>query len=408
MANPVMTQSSINGFLKDKTKKKLSDGMVIGLRLVKKAKSVTWEFRYKKVGTGKDSNIKIGIYPDIPLKTARDIARTYKELLARGIDPVTHKQEKEDEAKREREKKTFKKVAYEFLELQKDRVSEKRFKSNYLRAFEKYAIPFMGLKKIDKITRYDLIDFIKWIPGVKLENATRTQNKTYTAKEVFNYVKNCLDYALNSGLIEYNPAYGITPTKILPKEQKEQMKAVIDEVKIKEIYQKILSYNYEQGRYIMQFQALTALRNVGLYRLKWDYIDFENRVIIYPPNSYKNNQDIFRLPLIDTLIKILEYFKEINGSSPYVFRTATIKEETISNKLRDYYKRLEITDHTPHGWRSSLRTISREKRAADYDTIELQLNHKVGSDVTTAYMRGDLLEERRELLTWWEKFLLNL
>ena len=70
-------------------------------------------------------------------------------------------------------------------------MSEKRFKSNYLRAFESYAIPFMGYKKTDKITRYDLIDFIKWIPRVKLSNSTRTRNKTYTAK----YVKNCLDYA---------------------------------------------------------------------------------------------------------------------------------------------------------------------------------------------------------------------
>ncbi|WP_369792102.1 hypothetical protein [Lebetimonas sp. JH292] len=48
-------------------------------------------------------------------------------------------------------------MAYEFLELKKGSVSNKRFKSNYLRAFKKYAIPFMGYKKIDKITRYDLI-----------------------------------------------------------------------------------------------------------------------------------------------------------------------------------------------------------------------------------------------------------
>jgi integrase len=407
MANPILTQTAINAFLKDDKRKKLSDGMVSGLRLVKKSKNVIWEFRYKKLGTGKDTNIKIGVYPDISLKAARDIAREYKELLAKGIDPVEYKREKEEAIKREQEKKTFKAVAYEFLELQKDKVSEKRFKSNYLRAFEKYAIPFMGHKKIDQITRQDLINFIKWIPSVKLKNATRTQNKTYTAKEVFNYVKNCLDYALNLGLIEFNPAYGIEPAKILPAEKKEKMKAAIDENKIKEIYKKIITYDYEAGRFLMQFQALTALRNVGLYRLKWEYIDWNNKIITYPPNTYKDNKNPFKLPLTDTLIKILQYFQQINGSSPYVFRTPAVKEETLSNKLRDYYKALEIKDHTPHGWRSSFRTIAREKRAANYDTIELQLNHKVGSDVTAAYMRGDLLEERRELLIWWEKFLNN-
>ena len=408
MANPVLTQSAINGFLKDEKRKKLSDGMVVGLRLVKKVKSINWEFRYKKLGTGKDSNIKIGAYPDISLKAARDIAREYKELLARGIDPVEHKREKEETIKREQEKKTFKIIAYEFLELKKGSVSEKRFKSNYLRAFEKYAIPFMGYKKIDKITRYDLIDFIKWIPGVKLSNATRAKNKTYTAKEVFGYVKNCLDYTLNLGLIEYNPAYGIDPSKILPKEEKENMKAITDEKGVKELYQKILSYEYEAGRYLMQFQALTGLRNVGLYRLKWEWIDWERKVIIYPPDTYKDNKNIFRLPLTDTLIQILQYFKKINGNFPYVFKNLKSKEETLSNKLRDYYKRLKIKDHTPHGWRSSIRTLAREKRAADFDTIEMQLDHKVGNDVTAAYMRGDLLEERRKLLIWWEKFLLDI
>ena len=405
MANPILTQTAINAFLKDDKRKRLSDGMVIGLRLVKKAKSVNWEFRYKKIGTGNDTNIKIGTYPDISLKAARDIAREYKELLARSIDPLEYRREKEEAIKREQEKKTFKTIAYEFLELKKGSVSEKRFKSNYLRAFEKYAIPFMGHKKIDKITRYDLIDFIKWIPGVKLSNATRTKNKTYTAKEVFGYVKNCLDYALNLGLIEYNPAYGINPAQILPKEEKEEMKAVTDEEGIKKIYKKVLSYDYEAGRYLMQFQALTGLRNVGLYRLKWEYIDFDKRIAIYPSNTYKDNKKPFRLPLTDTLIQILQYFKEINGSFPYVFKSPKTKEESLSNKLRDYYKRLEIKDHTPHGWRSSIRTLAREKRAADFDTIEMQLDHKVGTDVTAAYMRGDLLEERRELLIWWENFL---
>jgi len=404
MANKNLTQTAINVFLKNEQKNKLTDGMISGLRLVKKTKSIIWDFRYKKLGTKKDSNIKIGNYPDIGLKEAREIAREYKFLLAKSIDPVEYKKERIEAIKREKEKETFKKIAYDFLELQKDKVSPKRFKSNYIRAFKRYAIPFMGHKKIDKITRQDLIDFIKWIPTVKLTNATRKGNKTYTAKEVFDYVKNCLDYALNLGIIEYNPAYGINPSKILPQENKTQMKAVTDD-KIKDIYKRILSYDYEEGRYLMQFQALTALRNVGLYRLKWEYIDFEKRIILYPPRTYKDNQKAFRLPLTNTLIEIIEYFKHIYANSPYVFRKETIKEETISNKLRDYYKRVDIKEHTPHGWRSAFRTIAREKRAADFDTIEMQLNHKVGNDVTVAYMRGDLLDERLELLNWWEKYL---
>jgi integrase len=403
MAN-ILTQTAINAFLKS-DKKKISDGMVTGLQLHKTSKKAVWRLRYKY--GNKDSTIKIGDYPDVSLKTARDIAKEYKELLAKGIDPNTYKREEQERIKREQNKKSFKSIAYEFLELQKGKVSEKRFKANYTRAFEKYAIPFMGNKKIDTITRHDLIEFVKYIPKVKLKNATRTANKTYTAKEVFNYVKNCLDYALNAGYIEFNPAYGIDPAKLLPKEEKSKMKAVIDENEIKEIYKKISSYEYKAGRLLMQFQALTALRDVGLYRLKWDYIDWDNKVIIYPPNTYKGNVTAFRLPLTSTLIEILHYFKGIT-SSAYVFREENIKEESLSNRIRKYYQHLGITNHTPHGWRAAFRSLARKVKRANIDTIELQLNHKIGDEVTTAYMRDDLLEERRELLKWWEDFLLNI
>jgi len=139
MANTILTQTAINAFLKDNKRKKISDGMVRGLRLVKKSKSIVWDFRYKRLGTKKDTNIKIGNYPDISLKVARDIAREYKELLARGIDPIEYKKEQLEAIKREQGKETFKKIAYDFLELQKDKVSKDRFEKNYKRAFEKYA-----------------------------------------------------------------------------------------------------------------------------------------------------------------------------------------------------------------------------------------------------------------------------
>ncbi|QCT93787.1 site-specific integrase [Caminibacter mediatlanticus TB-2] len=274
-----------------------------------------------------------------------------------------------------------------------------------LRAFKKYAIPLIGYKKVDEVTRYDLIELIKKIPKIKLPNATRTQNKTATAKEVFNYVKRCLDYALNMGYIEVNPAYGIDVAHILPKEQKSKMKAVIDEDGVKELYKKISSYEYKAGRYIMQFQALTALRNVGLYRLKWEYIDWDKKIIIYPPNTYKANKEVFRLPLTNTLIEILNYFKTINYSSEFVFINKPIKEDSFSNRLKKYYSTLKITNHSPHGWRSSFKSLARKLRLADNDTIEMQLNHSLGNKVIEAYMRDDLLEERRELLIKWENFL---
>jgi len=399
-----LTQTAINSFLKS-DRKKISDGMVKGLRLVKKSKNTIWEFRYKKIGTQKDTNIKIGNYPDISLKTAREIAREYKELLARGIDPNDYKREKEEAIKREKEKKTLKAVAYEYLETKKHLA---KFKKGHKRAFESYIIPIIGYKKINEITRLDIIGIIKKVPKIKLPNATRVKNKTYTAKEVFRYLRECLDYALNIGYIEYNPAQGIDPSKILPPEQPEKMKALINKNKIKELYTQILNIKTPAVKLLLQFQILTALRNVGLYRLKWDYIDWDKKIIVYPPNTYKGNKQEYRLPLTNTLIEILNYFKTIYHSSPYVFKNEDTKEESFSTRLSSYYRKFLTKEHTPHGWRSSFSSIAYEyqkEHNIPIEAIELQLNHTIGSSVTMAYMRSDFLEERRKLLEWWENFL---
>jgi len=78
------------------------------------------------------------------------------------------------------------------------------------------------------------------------------------------------------------------------------------------------------------------------------------------------------------------------------------------NTLNHAHKRLGIEDHNAHGWRSAFSTICYEKQREHgfgYEVIESQLAHKVGGSVKMAYLRSDFLEERRELLEWWERFL---
>jgi len=407
---PNLTQTAIKAFLKDNNKKNLTDGYIKGLQLVKLKNNVVWRFRYKY--GKKDSSITLGSYPDITLKTAREISRKYRELLAQSIDPKEYIQKEKEKLLKEQNKKTFEKVVEDFLIIKKEEVSEARFKKNVLRAFYKYAIPIIGgYKKIDEITKNDLIQLITKIPSIKLSNNTKNTNKTYTAKEVFRYVNELFNYAYNMDLIDYNPAYGINPSKILPKEDKTRMKAATKANEIKEVYNKIKSYHNEPASKLMLFQALTALRNVGLYRLKWKYIDLEKRIVTYPAYSYKNNNEPFILPLTDRLIDILKYYQIINSNSIYVFRDENILEESLSNRIISYYKDLKITNHTPHGWRSSFSTIAyenKDKHGFSSDEIEALLSHSIDNKVKKAYLRSDFIEHKLKLLSWWDNYLENL
>ena len=143
--------------------------------------------------------------------------------------------------------------------------------------------------------------------------------------------------------------------------------------------------------------------------LKWEYIDWDRKVIIFPKESMKAAHSDFRLPLIDTLLEILEYFKPISGDKEYVFISSKTNKQISENFLPYQYKKLGINGiHTPHGWRSSFQTIAAEKykeHKFPFEVIESQLHHKIGGKVTQAYLRTDFLDERRELLKWWEGFL---
>jgi integrase len=77
------------------------------------------------------------------------------------------------------------------------------------------------------------------------------------------------------------------------------------------------------------------------------------------------------------------------------------------NTLNQAIKKMGY-NHRAHGWRASFSTLCYEhqkEHGFSSEVIETQLAHSVGNKVTRAYMRSDFLEERRELLQWWEKFL---
>ena len=128
--------------------------------------------------------------------------------------------------------------------------------------------------------------------------------------------------------------------------------------------------------------------------------------------SMKAAHSDFRVPLTDTLFKILEYFKQFSRDKEYVFISSKTNKPISENFLPYQYKKLGYQGiHTPHGWRSSFRTIAAEKykeHKFPFDVIESQLHHKIGNKVTQAYLRTDFLDERRELLKWWEEFLIDV
>jgi integrase len=59
----------------------------------------------------------------------------------------------------------------------------------------------------------------------------------------------------------------------------------------------------------------------------------------------------------------------------------------------------------PHGFRSTLRVWLTESQQASREVAETIIAHQTGSPTERAYNRTDFLEQRRELMEAWERFL---
>jgi len=64
-------------------------------------------------------------------------------------------------------------------------------------------------------------------------------------------------------------------------------------------------------------------------------------------------------------------------------------------------------DETVHGFRSSFRDWAAEN-GEEFESAEAQLHHTIGSKVTRAYYRTNLLERRRAMMGRWASFVLGV
>jgi integrase len=67
-------------------------------------------------------------------------------------------------------------------------------------------------------------------------------------------------------------------------------------------------------------------------------------------------------------------------------------------------KRMERTDITVHGFRSTFRDWAAERTSYSNHVLEQALAHSIGNAVEKAYRRGDLFEKRKRLMNDWAKF----
>ena len=388
---------------KPKEKKyKLADGNGLYLYVLPNGRKV-WKLRYRQAG--KDREYTIGDYPVISLAEARKRAQELRQMVRDGADLQKMRDEQERSEEQE-EPILFKDVADVFLRFKEREYSPSHF-LRQMKRIEQYILPAIGEKRVEEITKADIVRLVQNVPRVKTRSAKNT-DKIETARRIFTLVGQIYRFGLHNDLIKENVPERIDANEILPKVQGGRLKAVTKEKDVKRLFALLLEYPGDTTRLALEFLALSALRPGNIRNMRWEWVDWDERVVVFPAAAMKAKSE-FRLPLTKRMMEILKEMRKITGAYEHVFSSPVAPSKQMSENTLNYaHKRLGIEDHNAHGWRSAFSTICYEKQREHgfgYEVIESQLAHKVGGSVKMAYLRSDFLEERRELLEWWERFL---
>jgi len=349
-----------------------------------------WRVKYRF--NGKEKTKTIGEYPFITLQKAREeVVLLKSKLQNNGIVSLN-----------------FKEVVKEFLKNKKTEWSEKHYKDQ-IKKLENYVFDILENKNIDEITKADINEVLNNVVRKNIGNI-KTGDKIELRKKIFLLLRQILRFAIHKDYIKYNVCDSIDINEILPKRNEEHIKAITDEKEFKKLVKIIFDLEgvYKITQLAVKFLVLSALRSGNVRKMEWNWVSFENNIVVIPAKEMKTKKE-FRVPLTKTLRDILLQAKEMKKSN-YVFYSPADKNKPLSESIFIVMlKRAGINNHKPHGFRSSFSTLAYEhhkQHGFSSEVIETQLSHSVGNKVTRAYMRSDFLEERRGLMEWWERFIL--
>lgn len=377
------------------------DGMFL---LIHPNGSKYWRFRFRF--GGKQHLMAFGVYPETSLADARHKREEARRLVAAGVDPREHKRAvKEEQAK---EVITFESVARDW------HASNQKWSESHsgrvLKSLEDNLFDAIGKRNIAELKTRDLLIPIKAVEmSGRLEVAARLQQRTTAI----------MRFAVQSGLIDYNPAQEIAGAVATAKRQH---RAALELNRIPELLHRIDSYTGRPlTRLAVELTLLVFIRSSELRFARWSEVDFENAMWTIPgereplegvKHSHRGSKmrTPHLVPLSRQALAILEKIKSMSGNRELIFvgdhdPRKPMSENTVNKALRvmGYDTKVEVCGH---GFRTMACSSLIESGLWSKDAVERQMSHQERNSVRAAYIhKAEHLGERRLMLQWWADYL---
>ena len=369
-------------------------GGVAGLYLYVSGESArSWVLRVM-IGA-KRRHIGLGGFPDVTLAQARDKARTAREQILGGIDPIAERKALASQLRAaQASEKTFAQAAEAYIDAHGDTWKNPKHRAQWVSTLETYAYPHMGQLLVRDVAQEHVLAALEPIWKTKNETASRLRGR----------IESVLDWArVRKYRDGENPArWKGHLDKLLPAPGKVQKVEHHRALPIDDVPAFMADLRQMEGMAprALEFLILTAARSGEVRGALWSEIDFESRVWIIPGERMKAGRE-HRVPLSSEALHLLQALPRLAGNL-LIFpapRGGVLSDMSLTAVMR----RMNA-EAVPHGFRSTFRDWVGERTSHPRELAEQALAHTLESKVEAAYRRGDALEKRRLMMQDWARF----
>ncbi|HDK6995478.1 tyrosine-type recombinase/integrase [Klebsiella pneumoniae] len=382
---------------------KLTDGQGMHL-LINPNGSKYWRLQYRF--GGKQKVLALGVYPMVSLGEARRKRDEAKKLVSDGIDPSEKKKADKIE---QSEALTFEAVARDWHTACKRKWSDSH-SERVLKSLEDNLFSSIGQRRIAELKTKDLLVPVKTVAASgRLEVAARLQQRTTAI----------MRYAVQNGLIDYNPAQEMSGAIAVAKRTH---RPALPFDRFSELLERIESFKGRKlTKLAVKLTLLIFIRSSELRFARWSEIDFENAMWTIPgereplpgvKHSHRGSKmkTPHLVPLSRQALELLKTIREISGECDLVFIgdhdfRKPMSENTVNKALRSmgYDTTVEVCGH---GFRAMACSALIESGKWSRDAVERQMSHQERNSVRAAYIhKAEHLDERKLMLQWWADYL---
>ena len=270
---------------------KKSDGNGLYL-LVKINGSKLWRMRYRF--SGKYQELAFGQYPTIPLSEARNMADQARAQLVQGINPAEKRRAKKRVSKEG--DRIFGVVALAWWELH-----ESSWSNDHAKKIKRWIT--VDMKSLGKLP----VDVIDQGHITEIMLSIETDGKRRAAPTILSVINRIFGYALAHRYTRNNPAQGLPLGDILKPMPKIQHRAAITKPLV--LGQLIRDIDSTDSGSYCTVEALKLiprlfLRPKEIRCLKWEYIDFDRKILEIPAEDMKRGREHL-VPLVSQVVEQL-------------------------------------------------------------------------------------------------------